>query len=48
MKDIDFYFFSGTGNTLLVVKKMRDTFEKNGITVNLYKIEESNPDEVNL
>ncbi|MEN6294364.1 MAG: EFR1 family ferrodoxin [Methanobacterium sp.] len=48
LKTIDFYFFSGTGNTLLVVKKMRDTFEKNGITVNLHKIEESNPDEVNL
>jgi NAD-dependent dihydropyrimidine dehydrogenase PreA subunit len=45
---IDFYYFSGTGNTLLVVKKMRDTFEENGITVNLHKIEESNPNEVNL
>lgn len=45
---VDFYFFSGTGNTLLVVKKMRDTFEKNGINVNLFKIELSNPDEINL
>ena len=49
MKDtVDFYFFSGTGNTLLVVKKMRDTFEKKGITVNLHKIEQSSPDDVNL
>ena len=48
MKDIDLYYFSGTGNTLLVVKKMRDTFEKNGINVNLHKIEESNPNEINL
>jgi len=45
---IDFYYFSGTGNTLLVVKKMRDTFEENGVDVNLHKIEESNPDEINL
>ena len=45
---IDLYFFSGTGNTLLVVKKMRDVFEENGITVNLCKIEGSNPDEINL
>ncbi|MGB9980354.1 EFR1 family ferrodoxin [Methanobacterium sp.] len=48
MKDIDFYFFSGTGNTLLVVNKMRDIFEENGINVNLHKIEQSNPDEINL
>ncbi len=45
---VDFYFFSGTGNTLLIVKKMRDKFEKNGISVNLCKIEGSNPDEINL
>ncbi len=45
---IDFYFFSGTGNTLLVVKKMRDTFKEKGIDVNLHKIEGSNPDEINL
>jgi NAD-dependent dihydropyrimidine dehydrogenase PreA subunit len=48
LKTVDFYYFSGTGNTLLVVKKMRDTFEENGINVNLSKIEESNPDEINL
>ncbi len=45
---IDFYYFSGTGNTLLVVKKMRDTFEEKGVDVNLHKIEESDPKEVNL
>ena len=45
---VDFYFFSGTGNTLLVVKKMSDTFKENGINVNLHKIEESNPDKINL
>ncbi|MGF7118833.1 EFR1 family ferrodoxin [Methanobacterium oryzae] len=48
MNLIDFYYFSGTGNTLLVVKKMQETFEENGIKVNLYKIEESDPKSVNL
>ena len=45
---IDFYYFSGTGNTLLVVKKMCDTFEENGIKVNVHKIEDSDPDKINL
>jgi len=45
---IDFYYFSGTGNTLLVVKKMRDVFTQEGITVNLHKIEESHPADVDL
>lgn len=44
---VDFYFFSGTGNTFLVVDKMRETFEKKGIKVNIHRIEDSNPDEVN-
>lgn len=44
---VDFYFFSGTGNTLLVVNKMCETFEKNGIDVNIHRIENSNPEEVN-
>jgi ferredoxin/flavodoxin len=48
METVDFYFFSGTGNTLLVVKKMQETFQKNGIQVNLHKIEESNPEYVNV
>ncbi len=43
----DFYYFSGTGNTFLVVKRMRDVFEKNSIDVNLYRIEQSAPKEVN-
>lgn len=45
---IDFYYFSGTGNTLLVVKKMAETFEKNGIKVKLFQIEDSDPKELNL
>lgn len=45
---IDFYYFSGTGNTLLVVQKMKEIFEKSGVTVNLLRIEQSNPSEIDL
>ena len=48
LRIVDFYYFSGTGNTFLIVTKMGDTFSKNGIKVNLYRIEKSNPDNVNL
>lgn len=45
---VDLYYFSGTGNTYLVVKKMKETFEKCGIEANMYKIEDSKPEEINL
>ncbi|HMK54699.1 MAG TPA: EFR1 family ferrodoxin [Methanobacteriaceae archaeon] len=48
MENIDLYYFSGTGNTLLVVKKMAETFQNNGIKTNLKKIENSDPSQVNL
>lgn len=48
LKNVDFYYFSGTGNTLLIVKKMEHTFSQNGVKVNLYRIEDSKPDDVNL
>jgi len=48
MKTIDLLLLFRTGNTLMVVKKMAETFEKNGIKVNLHKIEESIPHEINL
>ncbi len=48
MENVDLYYFSGTGNTFLVVKKMRETFKKEGIEANLFKIEDSHPDEINL
>lgn len=48
MENVDLYYFSGTGNTLLVVKKMVETFKDNGIESNLLKIEDSNPEDVNL
>jgi Pyruvate/2-oxoacid:ferredoxin oxidoreductase delta subunit/flavodoxin len=46
MKVVDFYYFSGTGNTLLIVKKMRDVFEKHGIQVNLHRIERSDSNDI--
>ena len=43
---IDFYYFSGTGNTYLVVEEMTKFFEKNKIVVNLKKIEKSDPKKI--
>ncbi len=45
-KHIDFYYFSGTGNTLLVVKKMAAIFENAGSDVQLYPIKETRPDQI--
>jgi ferredoxin/flavodoxin len=41
MKKLDFYYFSGTGNTYLVVKEMQKFFETHGFEVQLYCIEKS-------
>ncbi len=46
-KTIDLYFFSGTGNTLLVAREMKKYFEENGFTVNLLRIEKSRNAEIN-
>lgn len=48
MREVDFYFFSGTGNTLLVVKEMTKVFKERGIQVTLHRLEKMNPLEVNL
>ena len=45
---VDFYYFSGTGNTLRVVKEMAGVFEAAGIKVNFYKIEDADPGKINL
>jgi ferredoxin len=45
---VDIYYFSGTGNTLLVVRKMREVFMENGSECNLYPIEESKLEDVKL
>ena len=41
------FVFSGTGNTLLVVKKMAEVFRENNIDVNLMRIEKASPVEIN-
>ncbi|MBN1289246.1 MAG: EFR1 family ferrodoxin [Actinobacteria bacterium] len=48
---IDFYYFTGTGNTLRVAMKMAETFRKAGVETNLLRLEKSeavsiNPDHV--
>jgi len=45
---VDFYYFSGTGNTLLAVNAMRQIFSDNGVEVTLFRLEKSNPLEINL
>lgn len=40
---IDIYVFSGTGNTLLVVRKIRDIFAAKGLEVNLFPLDRTNP-----
>jgi len=46
-KTIDFYCFTGTGNTLLVARMMAETFSDRGIQVDFRRIESSDPAEVN-
>lgn len=46
--EIDFYWFSGTGNTLLVANKMTEVFRSRGIEVNLFRIERSRPEHLDL
>ncbi len=47
MKSIDLYYFSGTGNTILVVEKLLEIFLKNNINVQALKIEDSKAEEIN-
>ena len=44
---IDFYVFSGTGNTMLVAKEMIQYFEENEIEVNLHHLEKSDASLIN-
>ncbi|MBN2190163.1 MAG: EFR1 family ferrodoxin [Candidatus Aureabacteria bacterium] len=46
--NIDIYFFSGTGNTLLVARKIREKLFSSGYEVNLFPIEKSDPSSVNV
>lgn len=47
-KNIDIYFFSGTGNTYLAAKKIAEIFTNNGCSVNLLPIEKSDPSKIDL
>lgn len=44
---VDFYYFTGTGNTLRVVSKMAETFRKAGVETNLFRLEKSDPVSIN-
>jgi NAD-dependent dihydropyrimidine dehydrogenase PreA subunit/flavodoxin len=46
-KNVDIYYFSGTGNTFLAAKKMKEIFEKNGRVCNLTKLETAGPQKIN-
>ena len=43
---INLYYYSGTGNTFLVVKEMVKVFSAKGIQVTLYKIEDTDPEKI--
>ena len=47
LEKIDLYYFSGTGNTLLVVKQMMKVLIEKGVDVKLHKLEDSKPEDVN-
>ena len=40
---IDIYYYSGTGNTLMVIREMGKVFEINGFAVNIQSIEDTDP-----
>lgn len=46
--NINLYYYSGTGNTLLIVKEMVKTFHENGIHVSLHKIEYTDPTKMDI
>ncbi|MCK4347175.1 MAG: EFR1 family ferrodoxin, partial [Thermoplasmatales archaeon] len=48
LNTIDFHCFSGTGNTLLVVQKMKEVFERNNVKVNIYSLEKANQKNINV
>jgi len=48
IKKVHLYYFSGTGNTLLVCRSIKEIFEKNGVETRLYAIEKEPPTNVDL
>lgn len=47
-RNIEFHYFSGTGNTMLVVKRMSEVFQSKGFNVNLKRIENSKASDVDI
>jgi ferredoxin/flavodoxin len=48
IKKVSLYYFSGTGNTLLVCKKFKEELEKDGVKVRLYAMEKESPANMDL
>jgi ferredoxin len=48
IKQVQFYYFSGTGNTFLVVKQIQKVLEELGVEVELHRIEESSPADIDV
>lgn len=46
--NIDIYYFSGTGNTLVVVNELCKTLRELGKNVNLYRMETADPRKINI
>ena len=42
-KIIDLYYYTGTGNTLIILKEMVKVFKKNNLKVNIFGIEDVDP-----
>jgi len=47
-EQVDIYYFSGTGNTLLAAREMKKTFEEKGLNCALHRIETSDPQKIDL
>ncbi|MEI6080424.1 MAG: EFR1 family ferrodoxin [bacterium] len=48
IKKVDLYYFSGTGNTLLACRKMKDIFDRADVETRLYAMEKEVPANVDL
>ena len=46
MKDLNIYYFSGTGNTKVLVDEMAESFKNNNYSVYKHRIEKTKPDDV--
>jgi hypothetical protein len=47
-RPVDFYYFTGTGNTLLVARAMAEVFAARGLEVTLRRIEAADPAQVDV